>query len=124
MNRKTMTYLIATLVTLGLATVFVLVLAPVEAGGECSPCNGPVQSVSGRGSGNNCTEAANNAYTDAMNQAMSGAPSCTPCQLSNGPISCAMPSCYPGPCPPNSVSSTWTLNFKCESCDPGDPEIP
>jgi len=116
--------------TLGLAALSVIVMLclalSVEhakaSGDECGPCGGPVQTATGGGSGNNCSQALDEAYDDALTKAYSGGAACSPCQVTNGYQSCSLPSCYPGPCPPGSYRATWTLNYKCETCDPGGPQ--
>ena len=124
MRRTTLSFLIALGTAAALAFAGFLLTAPADAGNECGPCGGPTMTVTGHGTGNNCSQALKDAYGDALDQAWAGAPACTPCQLSNGPQACAVPSCAPGPCPPGAYRGSWTLSFKCQACEIGPPEGP
>ncbi len=73
----------------------------------CGPCSGQALTVTGHGSGANCNLALNQARLDATIQAYAP-PDCTPCQISNGPMTCF----YNG----TDFSAAWTLNYKCRSC--------
>lgn len=116
MKRKTLAFLFFGMAALAVAATGFLMTSPADAGG-CSDCFGPTRTITGHGSGDDCSEALMEAESDAYLGAFH--PGCFPCQTTNGPQSCAMPSCYPGSCPPNSFSATFTLNYKCQSCDIG-----
>ncbi len=90
-------------------------------GPECGPCGGPRNTVSGHGTGSDCSQALDNAYDDAVLKAHQGGPSCAPCQLSNGPLACYAIDSWPQP---GGYGATWTLYYHCQSCDPGGPSVP
>ena len=116
MKRKTLTFLFIGVAALAVLAAGSFLTPPVDAGG-CTTCGGQTLTVTGHGSGDSCSEALDQAETDAIQKSFAGAPACVPCQTSNGPQSCATPSCYPGPCPPNSYSATFTLHYQCRSCE-------
>ncbi|MCH9651822.1 MAG: hypothetical protein K0U98_26575 [Deltaproteobacteria bacterium] len=118
MNHRNFTFLVLGVAVLAVIAAATLIVPPVEAGG-CSSCGGPTRTVVGQGSGNSCTEAGQRAEADANQKAFADLPACLPCQTSAGPMSCSTPSCFPGPCPPNSYNASLTLQYKCKSCDPG-----
>ncbi len=118
MKRTTLATLIFGVMALALGMVALFSPTPACADDECGPCGGPLQTVSGQGTGSSCNAALSVAYDDALQAAWAGAPECSPCQLSNGPKACYLPSGG------GSYGATWTLRYRCESCDPGSPQIP
>ncbi len=118
MKRKTLAFLILGAAVLAVLAAGSLLTPTVDATG-CGPCGGATRSVTGHGSGNNCSEALDAAENDAITKSFAGTPSCFPCQTFSGPQACFTPQCYPGPCPPNSYSASFTLNYKCRACDLG-----
>jgi hypothetical protein len=119
MKRKTLTLLLVGAAALAVLAGGSLLTPTVDASGGCGPCGGATRSVTGNGSGNNCSEALDAAEDDAVIKSFAGFPTCSPCQTSTGIQHCAMPSCYPGPCPPNSYNASSTLYYKCQACDIG-----
>ncbi|MBZ0115311.1 MAG: hypothetical protein K8J08_22850 [Thermoanaerobaculia bacterium] len=115
MKRKTLTFLFFGVAALVVAVTATLITPSASAG--CTACGGPTLTVAGHGSGSSCAEALDEAQSDATQKSFAGAPACVPCQTSSGPQSCSTPSCYPGACPPNSFHATYTLNYKCRSCE-------
>jgi hypothetical protein len=124
MKRTVLTFLLTAGAALALAIGSSLLTAPADALGGCSACIGPVHTVTGHGAGNNCSQALANAQADAAALTWAGAPACTPCQISDGPQACSVPSCYPGACPPNAYHASWALNYKCKTCSPDRPPLP
>ncbi len=100
---------------LAVAAILCLALAGESAkaqGSECGSCNGRLNSVTGSGTGTNCSQALANAHDDALDQAYDGDPSCWPCQISNGSQACYAIDSIP---PTNLVGATWTLYYRCET---------
>lgn len=123
--KKRRTLLVAAVLIAGaLVLVGLYPAAPVEAGGECGSCTGSTRTASGSARASSCSEALGLAYLDALGQAWSGAPACSPCQIATTSQNCSIYDCYPGPCPGGSYGATWNLSFKCESCSPGGPLTP
>ncbi len=89
-------------------------VAPAAAG-DCGPCLGPQQTVTGHGSGSDCAQALDAARRDAYVQAFEDAPACTPCQITAGPRGCFVAAgggYYVG---------AWTLHYDCKTCVPPSP---
>jgi hypothetical protein len=118
MNRKTLTFLFFGAAALAVVAASTLVTSSTDAFGGCTACGGPTLTVTGHGSGNNCSEALQDAESDAIQQSFADAPDCLPCQTSSGPQACFTPSCS-GACPPNSYHASFTLNYKCRTCEFG-----
>ncbi|MCG8461156.1 MAG: hypothetical protein MI919_33135 [Holophagales bacterium] len=107
--------LLTAVVAFGLAFIETSATA---SGSECGPCGGPQQTVVGSGNGNSCAQALDRARTNAVQQAHSGAPACSPCQISDGYATCYAPQSG------IQWGASWTLHYRCQVCVPGDPEEP
>lgn len=112
---------LAALVTFGIAIAATMSTPAGASGSGCGPCTGPTQSASATVIGSSCGGAtATAARNAAILKAYQGAPSCVPCQLTNGPQACFAVDGIP---PTNQYGVTWTVRYKCKACDLG-PEFP
>lgn len=79
---------------------------PADAGGECTECEGPEQTVIGSGFDADCNVALDEARQDAFDQAATGG--CIPCDTFE------LSECYGSP---GAWNATVTLYYKCQYCD-------
>jgi len=101
---------ILTVIAAGLVFLYTITLPTPLSAGECGPCGGPVQTVTGHGNGSSCAQALNLAYQNALSMAHQGGTSCSPCNFSNGPQGCFVSSA--------GVTGAYTLYYQCQSCNP------
>ena len=126
MTRRSQIYVLTAILFLGVALAALLSTGQVEAGDGCGPCSDAVRLATGTGFGANCTQATHRARIAALNQAWSGAPACSPCQIADDPIQspCVNNSCVGSGCANKTKKASWTISYRCQTCSLEGPETP